>query len=85
MDIGEIIRFIFSNKVIKAKIKEDIKLKNGIILKSGTVSNFLYKKENNIYHFEYKDIVLEIEEGNLVFISQKYKIYTFRSSLQVYQ
>lgn len=69
MDIGEIIRFIFSNKVIKAKIKEDIKLKNGIILKSGTVSNFLYKKENNIYHFEYKDIVLEIEEGNLVFIS----------------
>jgi hypothetical protein len=70
MKISEMLSSYVRNIHLKAKLKVQITLDNGKVLKKGTVSDFLIDLGDGTYHFESKDSACIVEEAEIQLIKK---------------
>jgi len=68
MKLSELISSYTANMRLKARLKEDIQLNCGTVLKKGTVSALLIDKGNGEYHFEAENTACTVIASELEFI-----------------
>lgn len=71
MNISDMVKSYLEDIKSKASLNKEIKLSNGKVLKKGTVSQILIKKDNGNYHFEVNDNACEVTKEEITFIKGK--------------
>lgn len=71
MKLTDMVKSYTQNMNLKAKLKQAIKLDDGIILEKDTVSDFLIKKQNGNYHFEAMNTACEVMPKEITILEPK--------------
>lgn len=69
MKLSDLIKSQCSNGNLKAKLKVRIKLDNGTVLRKGTVSEFLIRRDDGTYHFEANNTACRVKIEEIEFIA----------------